>query len=313
MDKQNNIFKCNICIKQYKSYKSLWTHNNTYHNNKSTIVENTHIKAYTCNICNKIFNNRSTKSMHLKKCKIAEKSEITELKEEIYELKKIIGVNNSHNTNKSHNTNIHNDINTQNNTNNSNNNNTIQNNLTINQIGKETYSNLPIEDIKKFIKNGNYLINIVELLNFNEKLPENHNFCNTSLEGKYISVLDTETNTVNKVNKNELYDKILNNSFQYLNDMVFRFEYDEEFKTYFKDKYKTKLENDTIYLTESFYKDKSHKNRFNKDINQLSYNKNNIVKKTWRNLIKKLIEDDFSDISASTLSSDNSNSDSDSD
>jgi hypothetical protein len=38
---------------------------------------------------------------------------------------------------------------------------------------------LSVNDIKKFIKNGNYLTEIIKLLNFNEKFPENHSFCNT--------------------------------------------------------------------------------------------------------------------------------------
>jgi hypothetical protein len=317
MDNNDGLFNCNICNKKYSSYKSLWNHNKKIHtkkdknvinivNNNVKKVNNT-LKSLTCDKCGKIFNNRPAKSIHKKTCKL----EIIELKEEINELKKII---NNTNINTQNNTNI----NTQNNTNINNNTqniNNTNNNLIINQIGRETYANLPSEDIKKFIKNGNYLVNIVDLLNFNEKLPENHNFCNTSLEGKYVSVLNPETNIINKVNKNNFYNKVLEKSFEIINNIILTLEYDEDFNKNIKEKYKIKLENKINELTDNFYKDKSYKNSFKQDINQLSYNKKNIILETWRTLKKlekQLIEDDNSD-STLASNSDSSNSDSDSD
>ena len=323
MDNNDGLFKCNICNKKYVSYKSLWNHNKKIHslvvntnnnmvNTVNTKIDHTNIKnkIIKCENCDIIFKSKQAKYLHKKKyCK---KLEIIELKEEINELKKIINTQN----NNTQNNNTQN-INTQNNNTqniNNTNNGTINNNLIINQIGNETYANLPPEDIKKFIKNGNYLVNIVDLLNFNEKLPENHNFCNTSLEGKYISVLNPETNTVNKVNKNNFYDKILEKSFEIINNIIFKLDYDDEFNKDIKEKYKIKLENKIKELNENFNKNKSYKNSFKKDVNELSYNKKNIILETWKTLKKlekQLIEDDNSD---STLTSDNdSNSNSDSD
>jgi len=67
--------KCNICNKTYSSYKSLWNHNKEFHKNKNktfnivnkNIKENVKIvKSLTCELCNKIFNNRPAKSIHKK-------------------------------------------------------------------------------------------------------------------------------------------------------------------------------------------------------------------------------------------------------
>ena len=90
MDNKMDIkvdFACKICNKFYSSYKSLWNHNRKFHNNIqrkcsinvqncSTNVQNCSINVQNCSInkslicdyCNKVFNNRSTKSMHKKIC-----------------------------------------------------------------------------------------------------------------------------------------------------------------------------------------------------------------------------------------------------
>ena len=58
----------------------------------------------------------------------------------------------------------------------------------------------------------NCLVYMVELLNFNEKLPENHSFCTTALNDKYISTLNTETLMVEKKRKKDFFDLMLNKS-----------------------------------------------------------------------------------------------------
>ena len=128
MDNIKNLMdnhKCNICNKIYSSYKSLWNHNKEFHkvnninvqcvqqtvqnvqqpvqNVQSHIQQNNKvIKSLTCELCNKIFNNRPAKSIHKKKCtehqqeennKIKQleeinQTEIEDLKNTINELKK---------------------------------------------------------------------------------------------------------------------------------------------------------------------------------------------------------------------------------
>jgi hypothetical protein len=66
---------CNICVKEYKSYQSLWIHNKNFHNNKvqsgpiksekSPIISE---KIYNCKFCNKIYNNKNSRWSHEQKC-----------------------------------------------------------------------------------------------------------------------------------------------------------------------------------------------------------------------------------------------------
>ena len=80
-DIKKDDFYCNDCNKKYKTYKTLWEHTKKFHKENvqlcSTNVQlcSTNVqlcstnKSLICNLCNKIFNSRSTKSMHQKKCK----------------------------------------------------------------------------------------------------------------------------------------------------------------------------------------------------------------------------------------------------
>jgi len=60
---KNDNFYCNECKKQYKSYKSLWNHNKTFH------IKKPKIKEYICKVCNKSFDNKQNKYYHQKSCK----------------------------------------------------------------------------------------------------------------------------------------------------------------------------------------------------------------------------------------------------
>lgn len=83
----NNIISfmshiCNICVKEYKSYQSLWIHNKKFHSNKvqtgpiksekspiksekSPIISE---KIYNCKFCNKIYNRKNSRWAHEQKC-----------------------------------------------------------------------------------------------------------------------------------------------------------------------------------------------------------------------------------------------------
>jgi len=97
-----NKYKCNICNKIYKSYQSLWNHNNKFHNNNnnnnkqlSTNINNssTNINLlnnnitnnkYNCKYCNKEYNILQSRWKHEQKCKniIKETNELDKLRED---------------------------------------------------------------------------------------------------------------------------------------------------------------------------------------------------------------------------------------
>ena len=304
-------YNCNTCKKKYSSYQSLWIHNKKFHNNNvknvinnvKNVINNVkeNKKSLTCEICNKTFNNRPAKSIHKKTCKndTSQELKIKELEDKINKLE-----NKSYSKNKnSHNT-----------TNNNNTNNGTINNITINAFGKEKLYDLPIKELKKLIRDDDdYLYNIIKYINFNEKYPENHSFCNTSLEGKYMSLLNTKTNTIEKVNKNDFLEKVYENATDKIEGIILHLEHDKDFREQFQEKYIMHFKNKYDRVCELFIRSNIHKKRYKTNINQLSYNKKELVRNTWSNLkdVKEDDEDMYSDPSESTLLTPNDSDSSD--
>ena len=258
MNDQNRLYECTICNKQYSSYKSRWNHNKLFHNitpiqkseNDTSIPSLNTLKNYDCRKCNKIYHNKKSRWSHEKKCSIAQVQNNTIIPN--------MTINN-------------NTIN-----------NTINNNITINAFGTESISKLSLNQIKKLAKQGNNaIIYIVDLLHFNEKYPENHNFCTTSLEGDYVSVYNRKTNEVDKINKTDFYDRVLLNSVKKINDVLIDNEYNNDEKL--DAKYVKKLEDSVS--TPTIY-NKKHKQVYNKNINQISYNKKKMILDTWSKIKK---------------------------
>ncbi len=110
--------KCNLCNRLYSSYKSLWNHTKIFHkthdNNDGVCQPNVNClkkPKIICEICNKEFNTRQSKSKHKKKCKeinnndnkleeknkikqLEEKNKIKQLEATIKELKEQPSINN---------------------------------------------------------------------------------------------------------------------------------------------------------------------------------------------------------------------------
>ena len=270
--------RCDICNKDYSSYQSLWNHNKRIHNTNNTdclhdvnnclpIVDNKLIK-YTCKICNKTYDNRNSKYRHQKKCIIDNKNNIKELEmkltTEIDKLKtemKIV----KHRTNKKV-------------INNTNNGTIINNNVVINKIGTEDLLDFNDNEITQiFNKELEGIITFIELLNFNERLPHNHNYCTTSLESKYLSTYNKETNMIEKDRKKYFFDKLLSTSIDRIEIL-----YTSNKKQFNKSKQKQIEENIMNLKTLKNYdfNNKILKEMINK-MNLVSYNKRKLVQKTW--------------------------------
>ena len=314
MDKKDRSYRCEICNNIYSSYKSLWNHNDKFHdtkqpknnqkqplyNQKTTIKqpknnelnENKNLK---CKFCNKIFNHYNNKWRHEKKYKLKEeinKNEIIELKKELELLKNKIN-NTTINNNNNNNNNIVNN-------NNNNNNNNIINNITINAIGNESVGQLTDKEIKKIIENNNYMSEIIKYLNFNKRLPQNHVYCITSLEGEYAKYYNHKTKQIEQINKKLLFDKLLVNSFEKLNDVMLYLEISKDIKELINEK---KIDTILNKYEENKFKlltNKTRKKNYDYNINELGYNNKNLIMKTWSKLQKNInnnIIDTESDIS----------------
>ena len=72
------------------------------------------------------------------------------------------------------------------------------------------------------------------MTNFDKEKPEYHSYCVTALNDKHASMIDTDTQTVVKTNKVELFDNILSNNIGKLevmsNNRIFSRNDREEYK-----------------------------------------------------------------------------------
>jgi hypothetical protein len=309
-------FKCNICNKNYASYQSLWNHNNIKHKDKrhelvnvSSTNRHHNVNTYKCCYCKDRFSSRQSKWYHQKNCPakniIVDKVQLIELEHEnkkdiiilTHEKEKELLILN-HQLKHSNElaittTNSNNTNNLTNSNNTSQTNNGTVNNITINNIGKESIFKLTENEIKSLAdKDLNAFTEIIKLLNFHKDRPENHNFCNTNINGDHVKVMNTETGKPQLEMKVDYYDKILLNSIRKLEELLIRLEHynDEEFNI--NRKYIDKLEQIATRANDII---QSHKKVYRKNINKISYNNKEMVLDTWnKNINVEIISDEES-------------------
>jgi len=223
-------FKCNICNKFYKNYKSLWKHNYVYHKVPvvidvvcekidvvKNVVENV-VKNNICKNCNKSLADRISRWKHEKICmqknleeennemkkellviKNEKDREILELRKEIEKMKDMFQKQLK----------IH--PKTLQKINNQLNNSGTINNITIVQLGKENLSELLTKQEKLGILNRQAMgINdIVELAHTSGKYKKCMNVYITNLQNTIGYMYDEKQNNFIAVNKNELLNDLL--------------------------------------------------------------------------------------------------------
>jgi hypothetical protein len=183
----NNMeHKCDECNKTYASYQSLWNHNKKKHNVEAE-------KEYHCQFCKKKLSCRQSKWRHEKTCKTHTdtnqlKNKIEQIEKDMEKLKtepKIITNNTTNNTT-----------------------NNIQ--YIINPPTASTTNHLTFEQQTDILDKGlNSLVYLIEMINFNKSVPENHSYCVTAINDKHASVIDEKTNKIIKTDKTDLFDKVL--------------------------------------------------------------------------------------------------------
>ena len=272
-------YSCKLCKINYETYNGLWKHNKKYHvniclpNDATCLpqmgVENGNNKKFICNICNKTYENRNSKYKHQKKCS-EKKDEIKQLKIEFNEEINKLKVEMKKKSNKK--------IINNNNTNNG----TIINNIVINKIGSENLLEFNDNEITQiFNKELEGIVTFIELLNFNERLPQNHSYCTTSLESKYLSTYNKETNTIEKDRKKYFFDKLLNTTIDRI-QILYNSIKNTAKPLFNKIKQKQIEENITNLksLKNYDFNNKILKEMINK-MNLVTYNKRQIIQKTW--------------------------------
>lgn len=201
-------FICQICNKKYKDRTGLWKHNTKYHVDKkgeNVIIDvnqsNSVSKIFKCDFCEKKFKHRQGKWKHQQGCE--SKNQLNLLKIQVQELtKKLESLKNSSRCKKVINYNgpINNGQILANN-----------NNINLCNPGEENIKLLTLTEKQQIISEGmNSIVKLVDKLNFNERLPQNHNFYVSALNDKHVNTYDKQTNSIIKQSKKDFYDQIRN-------------------------------------------------------------------------------------------------------
>jgi hypothetical protein len=250
-------FSCSVCNKSYKSYQSVWNHKKRFHSEENDYIDNKK-RNFSCPNCNKKFTRKDSMSYHIKtSCAIKKTNDdkITKLEKQVAELQKLV----LENTN-TKNSNI--------------------NNGTINKIGTENLLELNDKETSEiFSKEISGVVSLIKYINFNERLPSNHNFCTKSLEGKYMLTYNTEESKIESTRKKYFYQELLSTAVTKMELLYMKHK-----NKFAKDK-QVKIE-DTINRLKEI-KDRDFSDKILREIKnqliQLSYNCRNTVLNTWVN------------------------------
>ena len=293
-------YRCNICNKKYSSYQSLWIHNKKNH--KVLTPQNTTLGIFTpqnntinmfsepqqiiknkCEYCKKILSRYDSLKRHQQKCSEKHSQPLNDrekLKEEIkQELKKELEINKT--TTKIIN-NISGNLINANNTDNG-------PKMIIYKTGLENMNQLGYSDVSIIFDNEiSSVIKLIELVNFNKKMPQNHSFCSTALESPYLSFYNTDTNTVDKERKKYFFEDIICKSIQ--NHEILYGKHKNKFNKEKRGKIEDNIAN-LKRLRDSGYKNEIIQEMIRK-LNLLSYNKRELIQKTWNGDIDEIDSDE---------------------
>jgi len=232
---------CNICNKNYTSYKSWWNHTNKFHTTSSdnilkssdnipkssdnilkssdNIPKSFDNKIYNCRKCNKIFYNVKTRWSHEQKCKQIETTKINQLEKKNKELENTINEMKKqfsliikekgkihHKTLQKINNQLNNNIN--NNSNNNINNGNIINNTFV-KFGDLEYNKILNNDQIKKILNKQFLSleESIKQIHFNKNLPEYSNFFITNMKDDLAYIFNGKQFI--SVRKNEMIHELI--------------------------------------------------------------------------------------------------------
>ena len=252
-------FSCITCNIRYKTKNGLWKHNDKYHKSNDKL-------DYICKTCGKNYDNRNSKYKHQKKC-TSDNCQIEIIKEELTKLKSELEIVKNTPATITHIKNI---------------NKGIINKGVINFIKPPGFEDINVITEKEaehiLEKEMNCLITLVDYINFNEKYPENHSFCTTALNDKYISTINTETLTIEKQRKKDFFDIMLNNSLKVINMLYDKLKIKQNPKAI---KYKESIDK----LTEFVVVNNKGKKAYVEMMNTLSFNKRHITQSTWTQLM----------------------------
>jgi len=150
----------------------------------------------------------------------------------------------------------------------------------MNKTGFESLEILSGKEIEYILNQEmNSIISLIEFLNFNEAHPENHTFCTTALNDKYVNTMNTKTFAIEKQRKTDFYDNLIHRG---INNMKLLFERLKVMKIKKISNYENKIKQ----LIDFLVVNKKGKKACIELINVLSFNKRHITQSTWFDIIQ---------------------------
>jgi len=272
---ESNKYTCNICNKNYKSYKSVWFHKYKYHENSSKklnsisslpqkssnitqitsdIIEEEPLK---CKYCNKNYSRADNLKRHINTCKAKENiiKENEELKYKVEEIKasfekfKKDMINMMNQKYKMHPKTFQKMVNSNNY---SNNNITINNNnIKYIEIGREDLHNVFTKEEKIMLLKqlGSPIENIVRYTHLNDKYPQFQNIIITNIRSKQAYAYNEQLNKFILCDKNDLLDEMM--IYRYDDLIEFYKQYSHQLTPKLRETLEKsfKLKDDTSYLS----------------------------------------------------------------
>lgn len=191
-------YECKLCNKKYNDKSGLWYHNKKHHTkNEDQIAAIQAIdfvntpgndKLYKCRKCKKPFTKFQNRWRHEQTC---EESVEIDMQKTIIQMQKEIEQLKSKPTTTTT---------------------TIINNGNVNQGPVSKFSEIGVTEKEiEYIMDQelNCIISLISLVNFNRDILENHTFCSTALNDKYISTINPITLEIEKQRKKDFFDTLL--------------------------------------------------------------------------------------------------------
>jgi len=286
----SSTYHCNICVKNYKSYHSLWKHNKQFHkptpnDNTSDIrikndVHTSDIrivspddfqKKFHCKYCNNIYKHSQSKWNHEQKCKKIneQKTDVlieqnNNLMKEVADLKELIKEMLNKN-NKVHHKTFEKMVNNGTVITDSNVNNGTINNINIIALGNENLEQTLTETEKlNILRHKNALNYIIEYIHFNDKFPQFQNIIVTNNRADEAYIYDIKLNAFKMVQKNTIIDDLINYRVCDIEDFYYELE--------------DKLDDKTKLIIQKLNKDRGDDDNTKNDVKMLLFNNKNKVK-----------------------------------
>jgi hypothetical protein len=150
-----------------------------------------------------------------------------------------------------------------------------------NSLGNENILDLTEKQKEEIINDGiDGIITLIKHINFNKDIPQNHLFCTTNINNKYVNALNLENNKIEKYRKFDFFEKVFKNSLKHMKTLNNTIK-----DVYIQDNFERKIaeiEKKIFNYLEPF-----HMKLFHDDLNILSYNQRDIVRKTWEDSLGK--------------------------